>query len=247
MKTVCVIPARLASSRFPRKVLSTLGEKPLLQWVWDAAQSCELFDEVAFAIDDSVTARLIESFEGKYYMTSPDCLSGTDRLVELMQSGKLQGDIWVNWQGDEPFIQREMIESLLQTTQEKEFDIWSLKKKIHTEEMIEDPNIVKVVTNAEDRALYFSRSPIPYFRDIIDFEETSYYKHVGIYAFTEKALKKIGKLSESPLERAERLEQLRFLENGLSIQVHETTHETLGIDLPEDLSRALDWISSQIV
>lgn len=247
MKVVCVIPARLASSRFPRKVLSMLGEKPMLQWVWEAAVGSEIFDEITFAIDDPETARLIDSFEGKHIMTSPECLSGTDRLVELEQLGKLKGDIWVNWQGDEPFIHREMIENLLQTTEEKKFDIYSLKKQIDTEELVEDPNTVKVVADSEGRALYFSRSPIPYYRDVYDFEETTYYKHIGIYAFTQKALTKIAKLSSTPLELAEQLEQLRFLENGLSLQVHDTEHETLGIDVPEDLAQALDWISSRIV
>lgn len=104
VKTICIIPARLASSRFPKKVLAMLGEKPMLQWIWEAAISSEMFDEVAFAIDDHETARLIESFEGKYHMTSPECLSGTDRLIELQEKGVVSGDIWVNWQGDEPLF-----------------------------------------------------------------------------------------------------------------------------------------------
>lgn len=244
MKIVCVIPARLASSRFPKKVLAMLGEKPMLQWVWEAASGVDLFDDVAFAIDDSETARLIDSFEGKHFMTSPDCPSGTDRLIELQSEGKMQGDIWVNWQGDEPFIHREMIENLLQTTDET-YDIWSLRKEIEREEDIEDPNVVKVVTDPQDRALYFSRSPIPYDRDGL--EDVTYYKHVGIYAYTADALKQISTLSPSLLERAEGLEQLRFLENGMNIQVHETAHESLGIDIPEDLARAMDRISSQVI
>lgn len=244
MKIVCVIPARLASSRFPKKVLAMLGEKPMLQWVWEAASSVDLFDDVAFAIDDSETARLIDSFEGKHFMTSPDCPSGTDRLIELQTEGKMQGDIWVNWQGDEPFIHQEMIENLLQSTDET-YDIWSLRKEIEREEDIEDPNVVKVVTDSQDRALYFSRSPIPYDRDGL--EDVTYYKHVGIYAYTTHALKQISTLSPSLLEQSEGLEQLRFLENGMNIQVHETSHETLGIDIPEDLARAMDRISSQVI
>ncbi len=243
MKTICIIPARLASSRFPKKVLAMLDEKPMLQWVWEAASSVDIFDEVAFAIDDHETARLIDSFEGKYHMTSPECLSGTDRLLELQAKKVMSGDIWVNWQGDEPFIHKEMIENLLQSV-EKSYDIWSLRKEIENEEEIEDPNVVKVVTDIEDRALYFSRSPIPYDRD--ELEDITYYKHIGIYAYTNDALKEISTLTPSSLERAEGLEQLRFLENGLGIQVHETTHESLGIDVPEDLARAMDRISSQI-
>lgn len=242
MKVVCVIPARLASSRFPKKVLAMLGEKPMLQWVWEAASTVDLFDDVAFAIDDLETARLIDSFEGKHFMTSPDCPSGTDRLIELQQEGKMAGDIWVNWQGDEPFIHQEMIENLLATT-DQPFDIWSLKKEIDNPEDIDDPNVVKVVTDPSDRALYFSRSPIPYDRDGL--EDVTYYKHIGIYAYRDVALKQIATLSPSILEKAEGLEQLRFLENGMSLQVHETAHETVGIDIPEDLARAMDRISTQ--
>ena len=115
MKKVCVIPARMNSKRFPGKVLSMLGDKPMLQWIWDAANSCLDIDEVIFAIDDYKTASLIESFKGSYAMTSPSCLNGTERLIELKKSGKVNGDIWINWQGDEPFIHQEMIQNLLQS------------------------------------------------------------------------------------------------------------------------------------
>lgn len=241
MRKVCVIPARLASSRFPRKVLAMLGEKPMLQWVWEGATGVQVFDDVAFAIDDAETARLIDSFEGKYFMTSPDCLSGTDRLIQLKQEGKMEGDIWVNWQGDEPFIHKEMIDTLLQSV-DAPYDVWSLKKEIVNEEDIEDPNVVKVVTDPNGKALYFSRSPIPYDRDGL--EEIPVYKHVGIYAYRSPSLDQIGTFSPSALEQAEGLEQLRYLENGLAIQVHETAGETVGIDVPEDLARAMDHIAS---
>lgn len=242
MKIVCVIPARLASSRFPRKVLALLGEKPLLQWVWEAATIVDLFDDIVFAIDALETARLIDSFKGKYYMTSPDCASGTDRLIELQEKELIEGDVWVNWQGDEPFIQLEMIENLLQSVKQENTDIWTLKKKLQKVEEIENPNIVKVVTDSKGQALYFSRSPIPYDRDSLN--NAPYYKHIGIYAYKDKALRSIASFSPSPLECAEKLEQLRFLENGLKIQVHETTHETLGIDTLEDLASAHSRIAS---
>ncbi|MCB1084790.1 MAG: 3-deoxy-manno-octulosonate cytidylyltransferase [Chlamydiia bacterium] len=241
MKVLCVIPARLDSSRFPKKVLSLLGEKPMLQWVWEGATSVPLFDEVLFAIDNPETARLINSFGGKYCMTSSDCPSGTDRLIELMKTGKASGDLWVNWQGDEPFIHQEMIDALLQDA-EGDFDIWTLKKQITDEFEIEDPNIVKVVSDRRGKALYFSRSPIPYDRDGL--ENVTYYKHIGIYAYTKQALEKVAEMAPSELEVAERLEQLRFLENGLRIQVHETAHESIGIDVPEDLARAMDHITT---
>ena len=211
----------------------------MLQRVWEAAACTEIFDEIAFAIDAPETARLIDSFGGRYFMTSIDCQSGTDRLVELNEAKSLQGDLWVNWQGDEPSIHRAMIEDLLQSVDENAFDIYSLKKEINDRATLEDPNVVKVVTNSDGRALYFSRSPIPYYRDATDFSETPYYKHIGIYAYTEKALNALVTLSPTPLERAEKLEQLRFLENGLSLQVHETLHETHGIDTPEDLAHLM--------
>jgi len=243
MKIVCVIPARIGSSRFPKKVLSMLGEKPMLQWVWEAASSVDVFDDIAFAIDDVETARLIDSFEGKHFMTCEGCLSGTDRLIELQKTQKMQGDIWVNWQGDEPFIHEEMIGDLLQST-DQDCDIWTLKKEIKKELDIEDPNVVKVVTDFHNKALYFSRSPIPYDRDGLD--DVTCYKHIGIYAYTGKALEKISNLKESSLERSEGLEQLRFLENGMKIEVHETSFETQGIDVPEDLAKAMDRISSHL-
>ena len=243
MKTICIIPARLASKRFPRKVLSTLGSQPLLKWVWDAATRCEIFDEVVFAVDSKETARLIESFGGRFLMTSENCLTGTDRLIELMERKEIEGDIWVNWQADEPFIEEAMIRDLLQTTEQKKFDIWSLKKKIEKEDEIDSSHVVKVVTDVKRKALYFSRSPIPYYRDTFEYDEMTYYKHIGIYAFTKKALKKISRLKASNLEIAEQLEQLRFLENGLNIEVHETIYETLGIDHPEDLIAAHEKVS----
>lgn len=162
MKIVCVIPARLASTRFPRKVLSILGAKPLIQRVYEAAIATDCFDEVIIALDSQETAKVVESFGGKFLMTSPDCPNGTDRLVELMKTKQVEGDIWVNWQGDEPFIHKAMIENLLQTVQEKKFDIWTLKKQITDLGEIEKPNICKVVTDKEGKALYFSRSPIPF-------------------------------------------------------------------------------------
>lgn len=214
----------------------------MLQWIWEEALESKMFEEIIFAIDDLETAQLIDSFKGRYCMTSTECLSGTDRLVELQERRVLQGDIWINWQGDEPFIHREMIKDLLQTAKDKIFDIYSLKKQIRSKEIIKDPNIVKVVTNSKGSALYFSRAPIPYYRDEYDFEKPTYYKHIGIYAFTQQALAKIAILPSTPLELAEKLEQLRFLEGGLTLQVHNTEHETLGIDLPKDLAQATKWV-----
>ena len=240
-RIVCVIPARLQSSRFPKKILVNLLDKPLLQWVWDAAHKVPMFDEIVFAIDSQEAADLIQSFGGKYIMTSEKCESGTARLVEIMQSGKIQADIWVNWQGDEPFITTEMIYDLLQPC-DNTSGMCTLKKLITIEEQITSPNIAKVVSDAHQYALYFSRSPVPYFRDEKDLkvvlDKKIYYKHVGIYAFSTDALQKIAKLGFSELEDAEKLEQLRLLHYNIPVKVHETNHEVMGIDTPEDLRRA---------
>jgi len=240
-----MIPARLLSSRFPKKILATLGGKPLLQWVWESAIATQSFDEVVIAVDAEETADLVRSFGGRCIMTSPLCLSGTDRLVELVQTSKIDGDIFVNWQGDEPFIHREMIDDLLQSVHEEGADVWTLKKKIECVEQVTSIQYAKVVTDAEGYALFFSRSPIPCYRDALDVEKTIYYKHVGIYAFTKGAILRMATLAPCALELAEQLEQLRFLYHALKIKVHETCHEVQGIDLPEHLSMAEELIRKQ--
>ncbi len=242
-KIACVVPARLKSTRFPRKMLSLLKGKPLLQWVWERASAVELFDSVTFAIDADETAKLIDRFGGKYIMTSEQCPSGTDRLVELMQRNLIEADIWVNWQGDEPFINGQMIRDLLQTCETDGSDVWTLKKKIVKMEEALSPHVVKVVCDSSDRALYFSRCPIPYYRDASPGERKIYFKHIGMYAYTQQALQKIAQFKPCEIEMAEQLEQLRFLYNGLRVHVHETEHEVFGIDLPEHLAAAERFIS----
>jgi 3-deoxy-D-manno-octulosonate cytidylyltransferase len=241
-RIVCVIPARLESTRFPRKVLAMLSGKPLLEWVWQAAQKVTLFDDVVFAVDSPLTAQLVADFGGKYFMTSPDCKCGTDRLVELWQSGRVSADIWVNWQGDEPFVNACMIEDLLQTVDDERVHMWTLRKCIQNAQDIFSLHIAKVVCDKNGHTMYFSRSPIPCFRDEVDPEvlvnKKIYYKHVGLYAFTTQALQMISCMGSSDLEDAEKLEQLRFLDHGLCIKAHKTEYEVFGIDLPQDLSKA---------
>lgn len=227
----CVIPARLGSGRFPRKMLALLGGKPLLQWAYDRARLVPFFDRVAIAVDSEELYLAVSQFADEVYLTSADCPSGTDRLVELRESKQLHGDVWVNWQGDEPFIAEEAIEILLQSIDDPEGEIWTLKKKIDDPKAIASPHVVKVVCDAKGKALYFSRSAIP-------FESAPVYKHVGLYAFSDAALGKIAHLSPCPLEKQERLEQLRFLFHGMQIHVHETNQEIFGIDTKEDLAFA---------
>lgn len=249
-KIVCVIPARLASTRFPRKMLATLCQRPLLEWVWKAATSVPYFDEVVFAVDAQETANVIAQFGGKSVMTSVDCAVGTDRLVELALRNEFQADVWVNWQGDEPFIIKRMIEQLLATCDDGQGAVWTLKKVITNVDDVASPMFAKVVCDVNGNALYFSRLPIPYFRDERDMtklvQARHYFKHVGLYAFTTDALKSIATMPYNPLEDAEKLEMIRWLANGLKVQVHETDYEVFGIDTPADLDRATQRINALI-
>ena len=242
-KIICVIPARLNSSRFPEKILAPLGGKPLLQWAWESALKVSFLDEVVFAVDSSKTAQVIEGFGGKYYMTSPDCPSGTDRLVELQKRGLLKGDIWVNWQADEPFVSEAILQDLLFSSRNSSADVWTLKIEIVDEKKVYDPTCCKVVCDDLGQALYFSRSPIPYYRNP-ESADKKYFKHIGLYAYSNEALEKISHMKPCGLEEAECLEQLRFLFHGLKIQVSETKEETIGIDLPEHLILAEDYVKN---
>jgi 3-deoxy-manno-octulosonate cytidylyltransferase (CMP-KDO synthetase) len=166
-------------------------------------------------------------------------VSGTERLLELQRKKLVEGDIWVNWQADEPFLCKEMIENLLQSIDDPFADVWTLKEKIYTEDQIIDPNICKVVCDQNGYALYFSRSPIPYRRDKKDI---LIFRHVGLYAYTQSALQRMQSMKSCAIEEAESLEQLRFLFGGLKIQVHETEYSSLGIDLPGHLILAEEYI-----
>ena len=244
----CIIPARLQSTRFPQKVLATIHGKPMLQWVWRAAHATHRFSTVLIAVDDPKTEALVASFGGKSIMTSPHCQSGTDRLVEVMKTGSIQADIWVNWQADEPLISSSMIDDLLQScSQNTSVDVWTLKKRIENRNEITAPNIAKVTCTDNGRALYFSRSPIPFYRDEKNETKKVYFKHVGIYAYTTKALQKIAQLSPCFMEKVECLEQLRFLENNLVIQVHETSQNVVGIDTPDDLHKVCSLLKNKLV
>lgn len=234
-KIACVIPARLQSSRFPKKILAPLHGKPLIQWVWEAARNVPFFDSVTIAIDASETESVVQKFGANYRMTSIECPNGTMRLCDLIQRYDIEGDIFVCWQGDEPFLHETMIRELLQSAGSDQADIWTLKKRIYDPALAASPHIVKVVTDQEGYALYFSRSIIPFHRDIAP----SYYeKHIGIYAYSREALEKISSLPMSLLAEKEQLEMLNFMYHGLKIRVHETQHDGFGIDIPEHLEEA---------
>ena len=227
-----VIPARLASTRLTRKVLRPLAGRPLLAWVVDAARACPQLDQVLVATDSSEVEALCAQLNVPCRLTSPELRSGTDRVHAVAQD--FPADIYVNIQGDEPFLRPDHIAALLRPFAHAHVDVATLKVRC-TPENIANPNAVKVVTAADGRALYFSRATIPYDRDNAS---PTYWKHIGLYAYRRAALNLFPTLPPSALERIERLEQLRFLENGLSVYVEATDYDTIGIDTEADLEAA---------
>lgn len=241
MKFIAIIPARYASTRFPGKPLALLGGKPVIERVYE--QVSGLLDAVV-ATDDKRIYEAVRAFGGRVEMTSTEHRSGTDRCWEAYCRQGAAYDAVINVQGDEPFIRREQLEALMRCFEDPQTDIATLVKPFTAEdglEALENPNSPKVVLDARSRALYFSRSVIPYLRGVPREEwlaRHTFYKHIGIYAFRTGALRAVTALPQSPLEKAESLEQLRWLENGFRIGVGISDVETVGIDTPEDLERA---------
>jgi 3-deoxy-manno-octulosonate cytidylyltransferase (CMP-KDO synthetase) len=227
-----VIPARLASTRLPRKVLRMVAGEPLLIRVVRAAQACPELDDVVVAADSVEVQELCALHAIPCVLTAPELPSGTDRLYAVAQTHP--ADIYVNIQGDEPLLRPEHIQALLTPFAQPHVDVTTLKVRCAPQE-IANPNAVKVVTASDGRALYFSRATIPYDRDHLS--TAMYWKHLGLYAYRQAALQRFASLPPSPLEATERLEQLRLLENGLALYVSETEHDTVGVDTEEDLQR----------
>jgi 3-deoxy-manno-octulosonate cytidylyltransferase (CMP-KDO synthetase) len=231
LRTLGVIPARLASTRLPRKVLREVAGRPLLAWVVEAARACPQLDRVLVATDSEEVAEFCRRIGCAVELTAANLASGTDRVHAVAQLH--DADVYVNIQGDEPLLRPEHILALLRPFAQAEVDVSTLKVRC-TEENIANPNAVKVVTDTDGRALYFSRAAIPFHRDAAD-PVPQYWKHIGLYAYRKRALNLFPTLPPSGLERAERLEQLRFLENGLAIYVEATEHDTIGVDTEDDL------------
>ena len=229
---VAVIPARLQSQRLPRKMLRLLAGQPLLAWTYQAARACPQLHQVIIAVDSEEVAALCRERGWEFRMTSEDLPSGTDRLYEVSQ--RVGADIYVNLQGDEPLITPLHIQALLAPFSDDRVEVSTLKV-LCTEDEIHDPNAVKVVTTREGQALYFSRSAIPYNRQ--QQEGVRYFKHLGLYAYRRAALQQFATLPPSALEEAEKLEQLRLLENGISLHVEEVFTRTIGVDTEEDLAQ----------
>lgn len=234
-KFIGIIPARYASTRFPGKPLVLIDGVSMLQRVYMQALKTKSLTRVIVATDDERIAEHVKSFGGDVMMTSPNHQSGTDRCAEVISKLDLPYDIAINIQGDEPYIQPEQIDLLCNCFERSETDIATLIKQTSYTDEINNTNVVKAVVSNTQRALYFSRSAIPYNRN--KKEDIVYHKHIGIYAYRVSVLKQLALLPEGLLEQAESLEQLRWLENGFHIQTALTNFETIAIDTPEDLDR----------
>jgi 3-deoxy-manno-octulosonate cytidylyltransferase (CMP-KDO synthetase) len=234
-KILGVIPARFASSRFPGKALARIASKTMLQHVWERASQARYLTSTVIATDDERIATVARSFGARVRMTRADHPSGTDRVAEAASAEEAQ--LVVNIQGDEPLIDPTAIDAaILPLAHDPEIVMGTLKKKIEDRREIGDPNVVKVVTDRDGDAIYFSRLPVPFYRGG-EGPAPDYYKHIGLYVYQRDFLLGYSGLPVGPLERAERLEQLRALENGFRIRVVETEYESVGVDTQEDLER----------
>jgi len=236
-----VIPARLESTRLPRKLLRTILGKPILQHVYENARRAKKPSRVLVACDHEELARAVKLFGGDYLMTSSKHQSGTERLTEVAE--KLKADVFVNVQADEPLMHPSTIDDLISAMEiNPECSMATACIRLREEYDFRNPNVVKVVKNQKDEALYFSRAPIPHDRDG---QATDFFKHLGIYAYTRDFLLRIPKLKASNLEKKERLEQLRVLDNGFSIKVLETAYDSIGVDIEDDLKKVEKIMKAQ--
>ena len=233
MIIVAVIPARYAATRFPGKLMQMLGNKSIIRHVYDNTVSTGLFNDVFVVTDSDIIYKEIKDSGGKVIMSKKEHESGSDRIAEAI--AEMNIDVIINVQGDEPFIKKEPLEKLVRLFNDDNIQVASLMRKISKEEAL-NPNNVKVVTDRSGYALYFSRSIVPYQRD--GKTNAEYFLHVGVYAYKKDALINFTKLPQSSLEKIEKLEQLRYLENDIKIKMAETDYNNIAIDTPEDLERA---------
>jgi len=239
MRVVAVIPARLASTRLPRKMLREIAGEPLLAWVYQGVRRCDALDEVVVATDSEEILTFCRQRGFAARMTSASHRSGTERVHEI--STAVPADVYLNVQGDEPLTRPEHIEILMEVMSPPSVEVGTIKTPC-AEVDVKNPSAVKVVTDTPGRALYFSRATIPFDRDGA---RPRYFKHLGFYGYRKSALDKFVSWPESSLERSERLEQLRFLENGVAIYVGETPFDTVGVDTEEDAQRVEEILRSQ--
>lgn len=248
MSTVALIPARLSSTRLPRKVLADIHGQPLIWHVWQRVSQSKEIDQVMIATDSSEVAEVAVAFGAQVIMTSPDCQSGTERIASVID--QLDGNLILNVQGDEPLIDPAMLDALVQKWKSSPCDLITPVYRIKEQQDLASPNVVKVIRASNGRALYFSRSPIPYLRDFpFDswLDHAVFWGHVGVYGYRKDVLHHYFDLPQSPLEHLERLEQLRFLEAGYSIQTVETEYHAVSVDVIEDLEKVRQMIANQTI
>lgn len=249
MKVIGIIPSRYASTRFPSKPLAMIKGKTMIQRVWEQAWKSKL-DAVVVATDDMRIADEVLKFGGQYVLTDPNHRSGTDRCREALYMLEGQYDAVVNIQGDEPFIDPAQINQVIELIGRDDTQLASLAKRIEDEDELFSPNVVKVVMDKQGNALYFSRNPIPFMRNLDRdkwLQKGEYYKHIGLYAYKTETLCQIVEMQSTALEMAESLEQLRWLENGLRIRMGITQLESLSIDTQEDYEKAMQFAQNQLV
>ncbi|MCH6579609.1 MAG: 3-deoxy-manno-octulosonate cytidylyltransferase [Nitrospinae bacterium] len=253
---LAAIPARYESTRFPGKPLAQIQNKPMIQWVVEQAQKASRISEVIVATDDIRIVEAVHGFGGKAVMTSPDHATGSDRIAEVASG--LKCDIVVNVQGDEPLIPPQNIDQVVDTLEkDPSLNVATLMMAINDPDEIADPHVVKVVADQKGRALYFSRSPIPFHRDewksgspedlskSKDKVMRQVYKHIGLYAYTRSFVLELSRMAPTPLEQLEKLEQLRILEHGIPIQIGITEQQSIGVDHSEDLERVERFLEKQ--
>lgn len=239
-----VIPARYSSTRFEGKVLADIGGKPMIQHVWERAKQALLLDDLIIACDDERVAAVAKEFGAKVVMTAKQHVSGTDRIAEVVNP--LECKVVVNIQGDEPLLHPTMIDNVARVLLDDEtLNMATLIKRIDDPASINDPHVVKVVVDKNGYALYFSRAPIPFLAHSSEVKNPVYYKHIGLYGYTKDFLFTFKNLKPSHLEKIEKLEQLRVLEEGYKIKVIETKYETIGVDTAEDMVKLKDYLNTQ--
>ncbi|MDP3732670.1 MAG: 3-deoxy-manno-octulosonate cytidylyltransferase [Candidatus Omnitrophota bacterium] len=241
MDVIGIIPARYSSARFQGKVLADILGKPMIQHVWERAKQALTLDDLIIACDDERVAHIAEGFGAKVVFTAKGHVSGSDRICEVINP--LDVKVVINIQGDEPLIHPTMIDALSRALlDDSSISMATIMKNIEDERVINDPNVVKVVIDKNNFALYFSRSPVPFHAKESDIRLPVYFKHIGLYGYTKDFLFIYKNLPVSYLERVERLEQLRVLEAGFRIKVIETKHDTVGVDTPEDLEKVKEYL-----
>jgi 3-deoxy-manno-octulosonate cytidylyltransferase (CMP-KDO synthetase) len=244
MNFMCVIPARYSSKRFPGKPIASINGSPMIEWVYNRALAAKIFDDIIVATDDQRIYDVVKSFNAKVVMTSSDFVCGTDRVAEVAQTN--HADVYINLQVDEPLISPHLLKDLCQPFKENQVLATTAIKRISSPHELNNPNFVKVVIDNKNDAIYFSRSIVPFYRDEDNnnswYQLYIYYKHIGIYAYRRDFLLLISKLPQGSLEQAEKLEQLRILENGYKIRTIITEYDSMGVDTREDLYAVEEYV-----